>query len=98
MAMMMSDHPTAASTGCCIGHAETVLDGLGLPNRCRTAAVTALTGFQLAIAWSQPGIPAVGTSAFDTMARGNKMMSPTPWADSGPFETIPRHAHAQERA
>ena len=95
---MARDHATAATTGCCIGHAEIELDGFGLPKKCRAAAVTALTGFQFAMTWSQPGIPDVGTIAFETMASGNKMMSPMPCADSGPFETMPRQAQAQESA
>ncbi len=37
----------------------------------------------------------VGTMALDTKARGNKMSSPTDWADSGPLLTRPRQAQAQ---
>ena len=76
----------------------TVLDGLGFPNRSRTAAATALTGFQLAITCIQPGMPWVGTMAFETIASGNKTISPTPWADSGPFETMPRQAQPHDKA
>ena len=57
---MPRDQATAAATGCCMGQAESELDGFGLPNRVRTAAVTALTGFQSAMVCSQPGMPVVG--------------------------------------
>jgi hypothetical protein len=35
---MSSDQRSEASTGCCIGQAEIVADGLGLPNSVRPAA------------------------------------------------------------
>ena len=98
MAKSTTDQASAASTGCCIGQAWIEADGLGLPKRCRTAAVTALTGFHVAMACSHPGMLFVGTRAFDTMARGNRMISPIPWADSGPLETIPRQAQPHDRA
>ena len=67
-----TDQIKAASTGCCIGHTWMVADGFGLPHRLRTPAVTALTGFQSATAWSQPGMCWVGTIALETKAKGNR--------------------------
>ena len=49
--------------GCCIVQAWIDADGLGLSQSWRAAAVTALTGFQSAMACSQPGMCWVGTSA-----------------------------------
>ena len=92
------DQAIAAMIGCSIGHTWMDADGFGLPNSVRAAAVTALTGFQLAIVCSHAGIPCVGTIALDTIASGKKMTSPMPCADSGPFDTIPRHAQAHESA
>ena len=40
----------------------------------------------------------VGTMALDTKARGNRMISPIDWADSGPLETRPRQAQPHDRA
>jgi hypothetical protein len=53
-----------------------VAAGLGFPNRSRQEAATALSGFQLATAWSHPGIPWVGTNAFEINARGKKTINP----------------------
>ena len=55
--------------GCCMGHACTNAEGLGLPKSSRAAAVTALTGFQLATARRAAGMWAVGTSALETIAK-----------------------------
>src|SRR6185437_8277372 len=44
------------------------------------------------------GMRWVGTRPLDTMARGNRMTRPTPWADSGPLLTLPRQPQAQDRA
>src|SRR3954452_8768488 len=98
IAINTADHANEAITGCCIGHACNCADGFGLPNKGRTAAVTALTGFQFAIVCNHPGIPEVGTMALDTMASGKRMISPMPWADSGPLETMPSEAQAQDKA
>ena len=81
-----------------MGQAPMLPDGLGLPKRCRQAAVTALTGFQSAMVWSHPGMPWVGTRAFETKARGKRKMRPIDWADSGPLTTRPRHAHPHDTA
>ena len=43
-ARMATDQRSDAATGCCMGHAWIVADGLGLAKSCRHAAVTALTG------------------------------------------------------
>src|SRR5690242_18626651 len=92
---MTSDQMSAAATGCCIGHSWIVDDGFGLPQSSRTAAATALTGFQAAILPSHAGRWFVGTNAFDTNASGNRMMSPIDCADSGPFTARPMHAPNQ---
>lgn len=44
-----TDQMSEASTGCCMGQAWIALDGFGLANRWRLAAVTVLTGFQFAM-------------------------------------------------
>ena len=76
-----------------------VADGFGLPKSCLQADATALTGFQLAIVASHVGfIPWVDTSAFDTIANGNRMTSPIPWAVSGFLVMSPKQAHPQDRA
>ena len=49
-AKIITDQVSAASTGCCIGHALIVPDGLGFPHSTRLPATTALTGFQVVIA------------------------------------------------
>src|SRR5690349_15936757 len=56
-----------------MGQAWMAAEGLGLPNRWRAAAVTALTGFQSAMTLRTAGMRWVGTSPLDTMARGNRM-------------------------
>jgi AcrR family transcriptional regulator len=53
-----------------------VLDGFGLPNRVRHAAVTALTGFQSAMTRKIHGMPCVGTIEFDTKASGSTRERP----------------------
>ncbi|MGH3179325.1 MAG: hypothetical protein ACRDPF_36290, partial [Streptosporangiaceae bacterium] len=53
-ARITTDQISAACTGCCIGQAWIVPDGFGFPHSTRVAATTALTGFQVVIAWSQP--------------------------------------------
>lgn len=84
MANSATDHTTEAQTGCSIGHIGMDDAGFGFPNKFRQAAVTALTGFQSAIARSHAGcIPWVGTNALEMAAIGNVMMRPIPWADSG---------------
>ena len=93
-----SDQSTDATTGCCIGQASMVADGLGLWNSGRAAAVTALTGFQLAIVCRIGGMWAVGTSALETNAIGNRITSPIPCADSGLLLTMPTQAQAHESA
>jgi hypothetical protein len=60
-----ADHRSDIATGCCIGQAWTAPDGLGSAHRTLAAATTALTGFQVAIACSQPGMCWVGTIALD---------------------------------
>ena len=47
-----------------------VPDGFGLPQRTRVPATTALTGFQMAMAWSHPGMCWVGTMALETNVAG----------------------------
>ena len=90
-----TDQMMAASIGCCMGQAGMVDDGFGLPHSSRTAAATALTGFQAAIVPSQVGRPLVGTKALDTNASGNRMISPIDCADSGPFTPRPMQAPNQ---
>jgi hypothetical protein len=60
-----------ASMGCCIGQALIDADGFGLSQSWRAPAVTALTGFQSAMACSQPGMCWVGTIALDTNPRAS---------------------------
>ena len=71
-ARIATDQISAASTGCCIGHACTMAEGFGLPHRSRAPATTALTGFQFATACSQPGMCWVGTKALETKVRGEQ--------------------------
>ena len=96
-ARMTMDQISAASTGCCMGQADTEADGLGFPNSCRAPAVTALTGFQSAIAWSQPGMCSVGTRALEMKASGNRTMNPNEAADSGLLLFKPTQAATHER-
>lgn len=77
-ARITAEQITAAATGCCIGHAWIVPDGLGFPHSTRVPATTALTGFQVVIAWSQPGMCWVGIRALETKARGRSRMKPKP--------------------
>src|SRR6185437_7559549 len=93
-----TDHSSEAATGCCMGQAWMVAEGLGLPHSWRAAVVTALTGFQSAMNLSTAGMRWVGTSALETMARGNRMTRPTPCADSGPLLTMPRQPQPHDRA
>ena len=58
-----------AATGCSSGQAP-LAGPAGLPNNCRAAAATALTGFQSAIVRSQAGMPPVGTNTLDSMVTG----------------------------
>src|ERR1700677_124851 len=95
---MANDQSTAAHTGCCMGQAWMVDDGLGLPKRWRHDEVAALTGFQLANVSSQVGMCWVGTKALEMKARGNTMSRPRDCADSGPLLTRPRQAQPQLRA
>jgi hypothetical protein len=71
---------------------------VGVANRSRQEAATALSGFQFATARSQPGIPWVGTKAFETNDRGRKTMNPMAWAASGLARSMPAHAPAQVMA
>src|SRR5277367_309842 len=73
-ARISADQASDGSMGCWIGQAGIDADGFGLSQSWRAAAVTALTGFQSAMACSQPGMCWVGTSALDTNARGNSTM------------------------
>ena len=57
MATSAIDRSSAASTGCCMGQARMAVDGLGLADGCRAAAVTALRGFQSAMARKTAGGP-----------------------------------------
>ena len=91
-ARISTDQIRAASTGCCMGHAWMVADGFGFPQRFRAPAVTALTGFQSAIACNHPGMCCVGTMAFETKASGNRTMKPNEAADSGLLLLSPTHA------
>src|SRR5262245_17664914 len=85
-AKITTDQIREASIGCCIGQARTIADGFGFPQRWRSAAQTALTGFQFAMACSQPGMCSVGTMALETKASGNSTMKPKEAADSGLLE------------
>ena len=49
MTRSATDHSSEAATGCCMGQAWMLAEGLGLPHSWRAAAVTALTGFQSAM-------------------------------------------------
>src|SRR5580692_5284952 len=98
MTRSATDHSSEAATGCCMGQAWMVAEGLGLPHSCRAAEVTALTGFQSAMTRNTVGMRWVGTSALETIARGKRMTRPIPWADSGPLLTMPRQPQPQDRA
>ena len=54
--------PMAATAGCCRGQAASAGVAVGLPNRVRTAAMTALNGFHSAIVCRPSGRPAAGTN------------------------------------
>src|ERR1700722_8418315 len=82
-AISATDQARTASSGCCIGHADTADDGTLPPNRFRHMAATALSGFQLAKSRSQAGIPWVGTNALDTNDSGRNRTNPMAWALSG---------------
>src|SRR5215813_3373085 len=91
-ARISTDQASDASMGCCIGQASIDADGFGLSQSWRAPAVTALTGFQSAMACSQPGMCWVGTMALDTNASGNSTMNPNEAADSGLLLLSPTHA------
>src|SRR4029077_14615671 len=93
-----SDHRSDATTGCCIGHAEIVDDGFGLPQSSRTAAAAALTGFQAAMVPSTVGRLLLGTNALDPNVSGNNTMRPIDCADSGSLTASPMHAPNQVSA
>src|ERR1700722_15694475 len=97
MARITTDQIRAPSTGCCMGQAWSVAEGLGLPKSWRAPAVTLLTGFQLAITWSHPGMCWVGTRELEMKANGNSAMNPNEAADSGPFLSRPTQAATHER-
>jgi hypothetical protein len=60
--------------------------------------VTALTGFQSAIARSTAGMCWVATSALDTNDSGNNTIMPMFWADSVSLAAIPMQAHTHDIA
>jgi hypothetical protein len=91
-----ADHRSDVGTGCCMGQAGMVAEGLGLPHRVLVPATTALTGFQVVMACSQPGMCCVGTMAFETMVRGKSTMNPNEAAASGLFELSPTQAAIHE--
>src|SRR6202034_1660870 len=97
-ARIATDQISAASTGCCIGQACTMAEGVGLPQRSRAPATTALTGFQFATACSHPGMCWVGTKALDTNVSGNKMMKPNEPPASVLLEFRPTQADTQPTA
>jgi hypothetical protein len=68
-----------------------------LPNSSRTAAASALTGFQSAIARSQAGIPPVGTNTLDSIVTGNTRIDACPAACSLP-STSPTYMPIQVAA
>ena len=65
-----SDQPMVAVMGCWSGQLACAAAAPGLPNSCRQAATSALTGLQSAIVRSQPGIPVVGTKLLEIMVTG----------------------------
>jgi len=81
-----------------MGQAWIVDEGLGFCHRLRAAEATELTGFQSAKVRSTVGMRWVGTRALETMASGKRMTRPTPCADSGPLDTMPRHAQPHDSA
>ena len=101
-ARIASDHNSDAATGCCIGQAWIVAEGFGLPKRWRAAAVTALTGFQSAMA-AASGHSWVGTMAFETMASRKQNDQPDALRRLGAFGddaeagAAPRQGVAEER-
>jgi hypothetical protein len=97
-ARITTDQISAASIGCCIGHAWIVLDGFGFPQRVRVPATTALTGFQVVIVWSQSGMPWVGTIALDMNVSGKRMIKPSDDAVSGFFAFRPMQAETHDTA
>ena len=98
-ARMATDQINEASMGCCIGQACTVAEGFGFPQSWRAAAVTALTGFQLAMACNQPGMCRVGHHGVRDEGQREqhdevRTKPPTP----GSWSSMPTHAatHASE--
>ena len=91
-ARIPTDQISAISTGCCMDQAGIVPEGFGFPHKTRVPAITALTGFHVAIACNHPGMCCVGTNALDTKVIGNSTMNPNDAADSGLFELSPTHA------
>src|SRR5580658_146121 len=81
-----------------MGHTCTVDAGLGLPNRWRHEAATALRGFQLAMVRNHAGMPWVGTNALETKDRGRNTMNPIAWAASGLRSNMPAQAPAHVMA
>src|SRR5207248_997680 len=97
-ARITADQASAACTGCCIGHAWIVPDGFGFPHSTRVPDTTALTGFQVVIACSQPGMCWVGTMALDTKVSGSSKMKPNEAAVSGLLAFSPRQADTHDTA
>ena len=70
---------------------------VGLPNSCRMAAASALTGFQSAMVRSHGGIPEVGTKTLDTVVNGKTRIPACPAPSSVPM-TSPRYMPTQVAA
>ena len=66
-----------------------------VPNSCRAAATTALTGFHSAITFSHAGIPAIGTNTFDTNPSRNAGSIDRVSADCGLLAISPISAPIQ---
>ena len=64
-------------------------NGLGLPHRSRSDAVSTLIGFHSAIGCNQPGRVSVGTNTFDTKVIGKSTVNATWLATSTEGTIIP---------
>src|SRR4051812_42913783 len=95
MASSAAVNSTAASTGCCSGHASLVTGATGLPNNSRTAATTTLIGFHAATHCNGLGRLCIGTNAVLRNVSGNTSTKATPMTASGVRTARPIHVPTQ---
>src|SRR5580704_19244222 len=86
---------TELSTGCCSGHGGCEGSAVGLPNKVRVAAATALIGLYSATWRSGSGSEPTGTNVLATNVSGNMTMKATPVTASGVLASRPIHIPTQ---